>query len=165
MIVFQVVHDKAIIVVEDAKDAVVNLQLTEPFFCDAPGCFFDLQVYIPNTDECSLSSLAQTRSSTPCGIHVFNDSIGKNLTITLKNLGNQNFEEIKNQFFLLLKTDEVENDAMFSNISLPPIKVSLTYGYSFDHEKCALSTEFKLRHITKISSCLFLPTRQEQLLH
>jgi len=117
------VGDKNVIELRDANEAVVQIQLTEPFFCDYPGCFFDLTVYLPETDECALPTVAQTYTDNPCGLSIRNSDVGHSLNLTLANIGYQNQQRINNQFYLFLKTGDVPNDVMLSNIVLPPIKV------------------------------------------
>jgi len=117
-----------LISLQGSAEYVVQMQLTEDFFCpkESPDCAIDVSVLIPNSvDSCELSSVAVTQSKIPCGMR-FKKSDFKNgnvMNVTLKNIGGDRFGNINNQFYLMMKTGIVSYDAMFSDNVLPHIKV------------------------------------------
>jgi len=117
-----------LISLQGSAEYVVQMQLTEDFFCpkETPDCAIDLSVYIPNgLESCELSSVAVTQSKIPCGVRFKKSDVqnGNVMNFTLKNIGGDRFGNIYNQFYLRMKTGSVFYDAMFSDIVLPPIKV------------------------------------------
>jgi len=117
-----------LISLQGSAEYVVQMQLTEDFFCpkEFPDCAIDVSVFIPNSiDSCELSSVAVTQSKIPCGIGFKRSDVqnGNLMNFTLKNIGGDRNGNINNQFYLRMKTGIVIYDAMFSDNVLPPIKV------------------------------------------